>query len=493
MSLYQLLDTRLRFYDDSEELVRKTESFGSTLLMRAPEINLANALSLLTVDQLNSITIEVYADVIALGDLVLPPSCSSVLLVARVIQTSNPVPKFKISRLPFLLRVYTLARGINLILDLETSRGITSSQIEFPKDSWGSGLSLAFNEPIKYYVNLDRLDGFRSLSVVDQLTDDGVLSSVWLQLRNNHLPRLLQYQILLASSMTASNPSVAYDMVYFVLAATAQQPKGFLIRSQAFSMAAYLIANTNDQTSRYVPRIDLSTAEIVLNKRLDAAQAFETAFITFQGQQDVSANFTSIASTTLDKAIDAQAQYNFLADLAESRYNSALAALKRAENNFQSLQTSLVPLQEAFKKGIEKWKKEQTLKAVGDALLAVVAVVGSIAAAVVVPPAGAAGLAAAGAAVPAAISGASSLAGTIKKIADLITKLKDLFTKIGPILDTVYKLVKGIEKLVQTLSAISPGDDAANLSLPASMGDDAINLSADWDAFDVQVQALMDP
>ena len=138
-----------------------------------------------------------------------------------------------------------------------------------------------------------------------------------------------------------------------------------------------------------------------MRTRLTAASEFESAFRDFTARGEVLENTQILANASIDNAEIAQQTYNFLEEQTERRYNDALEALNLAQVNFQNLQLDMPATQKTFQDGIEAWKKRQMITAIGEALIAVTVVVGSIAAAVVFPPAAAGAIVGAGAVVPA--------------------------------------------------------------------------------------------
>lgn len=311
----------------------------------------------------------------------------------------------------------------------------------------------------------------------------------------SNLMRLLNYQLLLAATIEDHDPVTAFALTSFVVKQSTGIPNALDIFSQASAYITARVARSPGAVVSYVPLLDLSSAQQVLQSRLQSALAFEAAFQNFSAQQNNTANVILFANVALMASVDTDRTYAVLASMSKERYEAATRALATAQVNFQALQMTMVAKQQAFKDGVEKWKRKEIGKVVAEAVIGVAAVVGTIAAAVVFPPAGAAAIAEAGAAVPAIGAAAANVAQTVSLISRIIETLKALFKKIKPGLEHVDKLVTALKDTLTLLTKLNHAD-AANPGgqIPSfGQGDDQINVAADWDVFDTQMQFLYDP
>lgn len=195
--------------------------------------------------------------------------------------------------------------------------------------------------------------------------------------------------MLLAQSLLQTSPQVSYQLASYVATTSAKIAKGLDINSQASSFLATQISGDSSLArQQLVSDVDIGSASMILRSRLSAAQAFEEAFQAFRSQGVNASNTEVLANAALDNAELAATAYSFLADEAKKQYDAASVAHDIARERFQDLQKKLPDAQKAFQDGLEAWKQKQIATAVVEGVFALVLVVGSIAAAVVAPPAG---------------------------------------------------------------------------------------------------------
>lgn len=86
-----------------------------------------------------------------------------------------------------------------------------------------------------------------------------------------------------------------------------------------------------------VPKLDLSTAQQVLNSRLDAAEAFDSVYRNLHGQKAKSDSVRLMATIALERFVDSDSVYSFMTKTAQGRLNNAQTAFSKAEGESQSL------------------------------------------------------------------------------------------------------------------------------------------------------------
>jgi cell division protein ZapA (FtsZ GTPase activity inhibitor) len=299
----------------------------------------------------------------------------------------------------------------------------------------------------------------------------------------SNLRRFLDYELLLASVLQDRDPAVAYKIALFVLRMTEGIPKAldYYARASAFttsrgssnhmdlySQALTLPVLRDVNTSApMVPKLDLSIAQQVLNARLQAAEDFDNAFRDLQTKNENTKNIRLFVTIALESSVDSEQAYNFMADMASQRFYAAQESLVKSQKEFQTLQLSLADRQQAFKDGIEKWKRNNIIKAVAEGLFAVAAIAGSIAVACVAPPAGAAGIAAGAAGVGKAVEGVAAAAQQIGKMAKIIEVIKNIYDKLKPGLEKAEHLVTALKTIIKLTSSLKTIDEAAEKTIKA--------------------------
>lgn len=216
----------------------------------------------------------------------------------------------------------------------------------------------------------------------------------------------------------------------------------------------------------------MELAQDVLQTRLNAASAFDAKYQQFAMAGFQNKDLQTIANATLRASQDAQDHYQLLADTAKGNYEAALIALTLAQNNFNNLQTQIPDAQQAFQDGIDKYKQREIAEAVVDGLLAVVLIAGTIAVAVVAPPAGAAVATGAVGELATAVKVGTDAAAKVKTLVDVINDLKEMLEKIVSALEKVAEMVKSIEEIVAMMATFKrvdeddPGNTEGGLKLP---------------------------
>jgi hypothetical protein len=489
--------------------------------IRAPQLDLIQELEKLNDPR----KISIFADrLVAPSPIIYPPSCNLINLFCRQLDDGsltlpNPLEvNFDANSIStaMVFRVFCgNVRDLNIRINspggsqtitLSTNEKTGGGLFHIQKTNWGVTTSSDVKPPLEFFAYMD---------LVDQIIDHGQSTSLGFNTCDDNLPRLLRYQLLLAETIQTSRPDVAFSLAAFVMMMSANVPRAYEVYCQATAFASIGALQPGSLELSFVPSVGIKSVENVLQSRLAAASSCEQKFIVFSGQQDSATNVRAVASTAIDAAADAERAYAFLADQSKGQYNAAQAALTSATILFQTLEVQIGPTQQAFKDGIEKWKRQQELKLIADSLVAVVIVVGSIAAAVAVPPAGAAALPAAGAEIAEITVAAGEADKNIGTIAKIINTLKTLFEKMQAALEKIEKVIGAIADMLdvlEKLDAIGSVEDSeiTGLELPCTLdrsrsifyhadspigttSTDLINMSANWDIFQIQMAYAYDP
>lgn len=227
--------------------------------------------------------------------------------------------------------------------------------------------------------------------------------------------------------------------------------------------------NSDSSIGQYLSPLNVDLTEKVLSSRLQAASNFEASYKAFVLQEATSDNIQTLAKTALTNSVAAQKTYDFLKDQASADFEAARSALSLAQKNFQQLQTQLPRRQQDFQDGIEAWKKKMIIKAVFESVLAVALIAGSIAVAVVAPPAGAVIATGTVGELTVVVKTGEDVAQKFSDLVGVINKLKFLFEKMKPGLDNIDKLVDAIKTIVELMTKFRHSDasDGDIASLPS--------------------------
>ncbi|KAI1851341.1 hypothetical protein JX266_003416 [Neoarthrinium moseri] len=500
---YESLNDRIKAYTDEPVFYENYDVVGAVGHARTADLEIGSAIAKITKSNPKAelVELEFYADRLSCLTVIQPPkTCALMTFVARIALAGSRVKIQITDDMLIMLHCGTVAAPItfefliaqkpSVVVSVDPATMPTSHRcwaIQASADGTASVQSI----PDSLAVH------FNAPSLVDLIKDDGQLASIGHDVYNDNLRRLLDYQLLLASVLQERDPTAAYELARFVLQICDGIAKGLEYYARASALVAYKVVGEGRLISPSVPKLDLSIAQQVLDSRLLAAATFDDAFRDLRSLDANSENVKLFATVALEASVDSEQAYAFIADLAGQRFNAAQEALKKAQSHFQSLQLSFKDRQTAFKDGIESWKTKNILKAVGEGLFAVAAIAGSIAVACVAPPAGAAGIAAGAAGVGKAVEGVAAAAKQIGTMAKIIEVIKNIYSKLKPGLEKVDKLVAALTTIIKLSSSMSAIDEAAektikSMSMPASKGDDSINLTADWDAFQAEMNKLYD-
>ncbi|EPS43111.1 hypothetical protein H072_2848 [Dactylellina haptotyla CBS 200.50] len=316
----------------------------------------------------------------------------------------------------------------------------------------------------------------------EAINEDGTVNTDWEnRIKNNQLGRLLEFQLILATSWSFSDPKTCLSLTSYILAISNANPQScFDIRSKAATLASRISVGGNS----LIPALDLSATKVMLDSRLSVANQFEEAFRYFSTKGFVAESFRQMATVILERSKDAQAQYTAVKIISQERYNAALASLDTARESFKTHEATIKGKGEVFKKGLEKWKDDETNKAVFEVIMSVVSI-GTSLAAMLVTPTAAAGAAGAAAKTADAVKNATEVASKFAKVVEIMKKVGEIVEKLAGITEKIKKIIDTVKELTEKSKSVDNGD-VGLVNLPKDISSDLINGSADWDVFAIK-------
>ncbi|WXC58059.1 hypothetical protein SNK03_003958 [Fusarium graminearum] len=158
--------------------------------------------------------------------------------------------------------------------------------------------------------------------------------------------------------------------------------------------------------------------------------AFEQAFQNFVAQERASAAMLGQTMNLIAKSEDAMSEYAFLEEVSQKAYRPAQSARESAFQRYNN-NTDLIPLQNAFSKGLDDWVRKEKIEAAKSVFSACIGTIGAIAATVA-----SGGLAApmVPAAVGSAVNAGKNIANIINTIKGVVETIKGIYEKLQPIL-----------------------------------------------------------
>ncbi|KAF2001030.1 hypothetical protein P154DRAFT_407341, partial [Amniculicola lignicola CBS 123094] len=319
---------------------------------------------------------------------------------------------------------------------------------------------------------------------MSMIKEDGTLSGT--PFLKDNLPRLLNFQYLVAASHVSINPALSMSLLNWVCLVTSTAA-GSMLNAQANSLRTSLAAQFSKTSVSSVPSLNIYSCKQILKSRLLAAQAFEDSFQTYMSAEQSAVNWVYSGADLIRKSDNALDEYNFLSALANKRYDEALEANTYANKTFQDTQTLVNEASAKFKDGVAEWEKDQKIAAAKEIFSALISVGIAIAATV----------ATGGLAAPGAISVVGKVGGTVSRIAKAIAAIKkiietiqELYEKLEPIIEKLSALFEAIKQMVDAIRRAETALGAPNALKQGNMKLDALNAIAQWDIFDLQVGEL---
>ncbi|EWC46096.1 hypothetical protein DRE_04670 [Drechslerella stenobrocha 248] len=195
-----------------------------------------------------------------------------------------------------------------------------------------------------------------ALEAMDYMGDLSLTSETFIE---DDLPRLLQFQQVLATAWRPTNPQLAMKIYDFIARTTTGSTAAMPIYKQAVSSLSKLRMIT-DPLQQYVPNLDITQVKSVLDDHLTVAKVFEDSFNSFSQQQAdaVAARDAAMAAFTNSKA--AVEKYRFLETQARTRLEFAVNALNEAVWNYNNTYNGLALRLATFQSGIAEYATDQT-------------------------------------------------------------------------------------------------------------------------------------
>ncbi|PYI11593.1 hypothetical protein BO78DRAFT_425539 [Aspergillus sclerotiicarbonarius CBS 121057] len=321
------------------------------------------------------------------------------------------------------------------------------------------------------------------------IDEDGLLLKVDSR-ENDHLPRLLQLQLLVALAHIHSNRDLALSLLDFIRFVSATAYSSWL---SCYANAIYCNLSSNVEVS-YVPSLNVHSSQQVLVSRLAAASSFEDDFRDFMSRSTNADYQVTSVHSMLAKSQGAMETFDFLKSIRTRDFNEATGANNEAKLEFEKNQEELITCRDRFTKGIDTWLLEEQIETGWEIFKA------SVGAAVAIGVACSSGGATAPAAVGAVQSAAANAADSVSKLQEVWAKikkiyqtLKSIYDRIAPILQSLPKLAKSIHAVIKNLKKSDKASQTALLE-PAIKFETRrdTNVLAEWDKFDITVREMED-
>ncbi|RAL03814.1 uncharacterized protein BO80DRAFT_462499 [Aspergillus ibericus CBS 121593] len=306
---------------------------------------------------------------------------------------------------------------------------------------------------------------------------------------NDHLPRLLQLQLLVALAHVHSHRDLALSLLDFIRFVSATSYSSWL---SCYANAIYCNLSSNLDVS-YVPSLNVHSSQQVLISRLAAASSFEDAFRDFMSRQTNADYQVTSMYNMLAKSQGAMETFDFLKSIRTRDFNEATGSNNQAKLEFEKNQEELITCRDRFEKGIDTWLLEEQIEAGWEVLKATVGA--AVAIGVACSSGGATAPAAAGAVQSAAdaATSVSKLQEIWAKIKKIFETLKSIYNRIAPILQGLWKLVKSISTVVKNLKRSDKASQTALLEMTIEFkARREVNVLAEWDKFYITVKDMED-
>ncbi|KAJ8463725.1 hypothetical protein ONZ45_g17482 [Pleurotus djamor] len=303
---------------------------------------------------------------------------------------------------------------------------------------------------------------------------------------DGQLHRLLRTQFAVASAWLGSEASTpfAMDILTFILRLTRASQLATDIRMQALTLYAQSAVRGDAKAKglTYVPRLDFSVYDTVVDRNIKVAQAYEQQYERYSDLAAGSQVWIESATVMKEQYTDLSNMCKTLASQAQDRYDSAEKALRENNNAFEDAKSAVTHAQDALAKGYLEWlikQHRETLIAVFKALFDLGVAVGEC---VLGQPEAAEAAVEAGKAAEKAYEAAEAVveAGSlVDKLIKGIKELPKIFKKMSGIASAISALFISIGKAIANASSPNPEVDAPD----ADTSTNFIGLLASWDVY----------
>ncbi|PTD03203.1 hypothetical protein FCULG_00009152 [Fusarium culmorum] len=352
---------------------------------------------------------------------------------ARKVQCQNPSNALRMHfSIDCQLAIYTYALQEGFTVHfLFPDREPQPVRLSIDEDKWG--IQINWDESDFHIEQQDSRDlDMTTADYLSRIKSDGTLEKRSFVRDNDNLPRLVAYQFLVAATVIRTKPKLALDILNWVCNLSASE-SSVALNIQACSLRNSLVLSQERKVFN-VPSVNIYASKQILESRLAASMAFEQAFQNFVAQERASAAILGQTMNLIAKNEDAMSEYAFLEDVSQKAYCSAQSARESAFERYNKNNTNLIPLQNAFSKGLDNWVKEK------------------------------------------------NIAHIINVIKGVVTTIKGIYDKLQPILEKLQTLAETIQNVVAALNASQTLKEKTALQRP-DMSLDIFNATALWDIF----------
>ncbi|CZS79264.1 unnamed protein product [Fusarium graminearum] len=379
---------------------------------------------------------------------------------ARKVQCQNPSNALRMHfSIDCQLAIYTYAlqEGFTVRF-LFPDREPQPVKLSIDEDKWG--IEVNWTE-IDFYIEQQdsRSLDMTTADYLSRIKSDGTLEKRSFVRYNDNLPRLVAYQFLVAATVIRTKPQLALGILNWVCNLSASE-NSVALNIQACCLRNSLVLSQERKVFS-VPSVNIYASKQVLESRLAASMAFEQAFQNFVAQERASAAMLGQTMNLIAKSEDAMSEYAFLEEVSQKAYRPAQSARESAFQRYNN-NTDLIPLQNAFSKGLDDWVRKENIEAAKSVFSACIGTIGAIAATV----------ASGGLAAPMVPAAVGSAVNAGKNIANIINTIKGV----------LQTLAETIQNVVAALNASQTLQEKTALQRP-DMSLDIFNATALWDIF----------
>ncbi|KAI5892077.1 uncharacterized protein SCHCODRAFT_02625241 [Schizophyllum commune H4-8] len=308
---------------------------------------------------------------------------------------------------------------------------------------------------------------------------------------DGELHKLLSTQLRIASTLFWTQPSVASALAWHVVNATAYPSESTLLNVQASALQQQInVGRLCGPGVSYAPVLKLEYYKNTLATVLDAGSDFEAQYDRFTDNETSVDDQLKIWDSMLEQAQNTITMQQTLANDAKLKWTASQQILLAAQTDLRHHQDTLEQKAEVFRRGIEKWKEEQIMKAVFNIFKAIVTFGVAIGAMCIGDPEPAAEASVNAAGAIKDVEEAAEAASAVTKIisSDTLKQLDEIVEKLGDLLSSTIENVEAI--------IAAEGEGEGSLSpFPASPegNEDLTALAgiAAWDKWTLDIEEQM--
>ncbi|KAL1699369.1 hypothetical protein EV121DRAFT_216345 [Schizophyllum commune] len=306
-----------------------------------------------------------------------------------------------------------------------------------------------------------------------------------------HLHKLLATQLRIASSLFWTQPSMASALAWHVVNATAYPSESTLLNVQASALQQQInVGRLCGPGVSYAPVLKLEYYKNTLATVLDAGSAFEAQYDRFTDNETSADDQLKIWDSMLVQAQNTITMQQTLADDAKLKWTASQQILLAAQTDLRHHQGTLEKKAEVFRKGIEKWKEEQIMKAIFNIFKAIITFAVAIGAMCIGDPEPAAEASVEAAGAIKDVEEATEAASAVTKIisSDTLKQLDEIVEKLGNLLSSTIENVEAI------IAAEGEGEGSLSPFPASSEGNEDLTALAGiaaWDKWTLDIEDQM--